>query len=265
MDLPALKPSVLPANAPSTAPTEMREAARQFEGLFTSMLLKSMRDATPKSDLFGSDQQAFYQDMFDQQLAMHLAAGQGIGLAEQLVQQLMRAPGSASAGAPAPGSREAFIAAVRPAAEKAAARLGVDADAIVAQAALETGWGRAVPRNADGSSSHNLFGIKASGSWNGASAEAGTREYVEGVARNGRARFRSYDSLEASVQDYAQLLAGRDRYAAVRNTGADIRAFAEGLQAGGYATDPAYADKLVAVAQRLKSGAMPPLTPQGAV
>ncbi len=263
-------------DARAATPESLRETAKQFEGLFTAMMLKSMRDATPKSDLFGSDQQDFYQDMFDQQLSTQISQGKGLGLADMLVQQLMRtaavAP-AANAAAPAtpvaaawpPAGKAEFIAAVRPAAERVGAQLGVDPDALVAQAALETGWGRAVPRNADGSCSWNLFGIKAGASWQGSSTLSATQEFRDGAMRREDARFRSYGSIDECLQDYAALVGSKPRYATALNTGSDVRAFATGLQKGGYATDPDYVNKLAGLAAQLKSGAPGPIAQLGAV
>lgn len=263
----------------------IRETARQFESLFTGMLLKSMRAATPNDSLMGSDQQDFYQDMFDQQMATHLSHGKGLGLADMLVQQLMRnagdgaavaapkavpaaaavvkpsaapvaAPAAAASTVPAaiawpPASRQDFINALMPAATEAGRKLGVDPKSLVAHAALETGWGKSMPRNADGSCSFNLFGIKAGSSWSGPRAQAGTVEFTNGVARKQTAAFRSYSSPQACLEDYAALLASKPRFGAALGTGADATAFAAGLQSGGYATDPNYVGKFGAVARQL--------------
>ena len=263
-------------DARAATPESLRETAKQFEGLFTAMMLKSMRDATPKSDLFGSDQQDFYQDMFDQQLSTQISQGKGLGLADMLVQQLMRTNAAAPAmpAAPAgpasattwpPATKADFISAVRPAAERVGAQLGVDPDALVAQAALETGWGRAVPLNADGSSSWNLFGIKAGSSWQGGSTLSSTQEFRAGAMQREDARFRSYGSIDECLQDYATLVGSKPRYATALNTGSDVRAFASGLQKGGYATDPDYVNKLAGLAAQLKSGEAGPISRLGAV
>jgi peptidoglycan hydrolase FlgJ len=141
---------------------------------------------------------------------------------------------------------------IGPAAEKAGRELGIDPRAIIAQAALETGWGRSTPgQNSSAGPSHNLFGIKAGASWNGASVDAATHEYTDGVARGETARFRAYEDAQASVSDYVSLLRDNPRYAAALNTGGDVRAFATALQRGGYATDPDYANKLVGVARQV--------------
>jgi flagellar protein FlgJ len=143
-------------------------------------------------------------------------------------------------------SPEAFVRSIWPHAVATAHKLGVSAKALVAQAALETGWGRRLVGH-DGNTSHNLFGIKASGSWNGARVSAATHEYVGGVRQAQRADFRGYGSTAESFADFAHLLSGA-RYAAARGTGNDAHRFASALQHAGYATDPRYADKITAIA-----------------
>ena len=259
-------------DARAQTPAAIKETAKQFESLFTSMLLKSMRAATPKDSLSGSDQQGFYQDMFDQQIATQISRGKGLGLADMLVQQLMRnsasavaAPAAPAVVAPAaaeppttlawpPASKADFVQALLPAATAAGQKLGVDPQTLIAHAALETGWGKNMPRNADGSCSYNLFGIKAGSSWQGPVANATTTEYVGGVAGRESANFRSYASPEACLNDYASMLASKPRYGAALGTGSDVTAFASGLQRGGYATDPHYASKLSSVARQMQGG-----------
>ena len=248
-------------------PKALREVARQFESIFTKMMLDSMRSASFGDPLFGSDQVEQYQGMMDDQLAVQLSQGKGLGLADMLVRQLQ---GGAGAGAAAAGpsrdtanavtpeQRRDFVDKLLPQATAAARELGVDARAIVAQAALETGWGTHLPADAQGAS-HNYFGIKAGGAWSGASVAADTTEYTAGVAGQERARFRAYGSVAESLEDYVRVLRDNPRYAAALGTGADVRAFATALQRGGYATDPEYASKLVSVAgqvdEQMQAGA----------
>jgi flagellar protein FlgJ len=126
---------------------------------------------------------------------------------------------------------------------------------MLAQAGHESGWGRREIKHADGTSTHNLFGIKAGANWKGAVAEVTTTEYVNGEPRSMVQRFRAYSSHAESFADYAALMKNQPRYQAVRAAGNDPRAFAEGLQRAGYATDPRYADKLssaIATTQRLR-------------
>ncbi|WP_292040055.1 flagellar assembly peptidoglycan hydrolase FlgJ [Massilia sp. UBA6681] len=124
---------------------------------------------------------------------------------------------------------------------------GVPAKFMLGQAALESGWGKRMIRNADGSSSNNLFGIKAGPGWKGKVATAVTTEYVNGVARQKVERFRAYDTPADSFKDYANMLAKNPRYEKVLGSGGDAAAFAHGLQRAGYATDPQYAAKLTRV------------------
>lgn len=144
-------------------------------------------------------------------------------------------------------SPEAFARSIWPHARKAAEELGVPARALVAQAALETGWGRRLVGHDRQVDSHNLFGIKAGGSWRGARVDSATHEFVGGVRVDQRDSFRAYASPGESFADYVDLLS-RDRYAAARGTGGDVRGFATALQRAGYATDPRYADKIAAIA-----------------
>ena len=148
-----------------------------------------------------------------------------------------------------------FIATMLPMAEKAAARLGVEPRFLVAQAALETGWGKSMIRQKDGSNSHNLFGIKATG-WQGASATVTTTEYVNGKATRERAGFRAYDSFEQSFNDYVRLLESNGRYSKaiqVAGTTGDSERFVNELQRAGYATDPQYARKINQIARKVQT------------
>jgi flagellar protein FlgJ len=148
-------------------------------------------------------------------------------------------------------SQQAFVDAMLPLAREAASRLGVAPEVLTAQAALETGWGRAQPRHADGSSSHNLFGIKAGAGWTGEVVQALTTEVEQGRSVQRREPFRSYADPAQSFQDLARLVSGSPRYQAALGSGADAHAYGQALQRGGYATDPAYADKLAQLAGRI--------------
>jgi flagellar protein FlgJ len=227
----------------------IREAARQFESLFTNMMLKAMREASAGESLGDSEQVQFYQDMFDQQLSVQLAKGDGMGLATRLMEQLNR---DSAARAPVNEVSQAdFVQQIRPLAEQAAQRLGVAPEAVIAQAALETGWGRHMPVDAQGNGL-NFFGIKAGSSWQGDQLSAMTREVTQGQAQNMVQNFRSYDTAAAGVNDYVSLVGGSPRYSAALNTGNDVRAFATALKEGGYATDPDYVNKLVATAHSVR-------------
>jgi flagellar protein FlgJ len=257
--------AALRRGAQQNDPKVLREAAKQFESMFTKMMLDSMRKASFGDPMFGSDQGDMYQGMMDDQMAVQLSHGKGLGLADMLIRQLSHGagPGSAQTEAPAgnvvdDARKQRFIEQVMPHAQAAARELGVDPRALVAQAALETGWGTSQPADAGGPS-HNLFGIKAGASWQGASVASDTTEYSSGGPGTENARFRSYEDIAGSVADYVRVLKESPRYAPALNTGTDVRAFATALQKGGYATDPEYANKLVAVAERL--GLAAPVTP----
>lgn len=154
-----------------------------------------------------------------------------------------QAAGAAMSDADLPLSAREFVGRVWPHAVEASRSTGISPQFLVAHAALESGWGRNEIRQSDGSASHNLFGIKAGKSWNGSSVEAATTEYVGGEAQSTVERFRSYGSYEEAFRDYANLLRNNPRYGGVIGS-QDGAEFAKGLQRAGYATDPAYADKL---------------------
>lgn len=244
-------------------PAVLREVAGQFEALFIQTILKNMREASLGDPLMGdSNQFEMYQGMMDQQLALEMSSGRGVGLADMLVRQLSGSEAlpaepqaaaqplttpMASAPAPAWADAESFARDVWPHAERVARRLNVPTEAIVAQAALETGWGAHVPQRRDGSSSFNLFGIKAGQNWSGSSVTKPTMEFENGLPKPQLANFRAYDDVAATFDDYSELLLGNPRYADVRNHGGDVTAFAEALQSSGYATDPAYAEKIQSI------------------
>lgn len=148
-------------------------------------------------------------------------------------------------------SQQAFVDSVRPWANAAAQRLGVSPDIIAAQAALETGWGARPIRGADGSDSHNLFSIKAGPGWKGETTEIMTTEFEGGIAVKRREKFRSYADKGEAFSDFARLIASNPRYQSALNAGGDVRAYAQALARGGYATDPAYVDKLVRVSAQI--------------
>lgn len=253
-----------------------REVAKQFESLFVQQMLKSMRAATPQSEggVFGGQQEQQYLELFDRQLSMSVSQGQGLGLAPMIERQLRANMGlpeeqppqlnrsldgytprpslaAKAVEAPAVGdkgplwqSAQEFVQEVWEAADRTAKRLGVPTKALVAQAALETGWGQHVIRRGDGGSSNNLFNIKAHNSWQGDSVKVPTLEYRDGVAAKELASFRAYRSLEESFDDYANFLEQNPRYRRALEAGDDPERYVEELQRAGYATDPAYADKI---------------------
>lgn len=334
--------------------------AKQFEGLFVQMMLKSMRQAALVDPSQHSQYLDFYQEMFDQQLAQNLSAAGGIGLAESLLQNLngpsgrqnsaangqglplnlppelssprqifelkaqtqnpamfaldanipatplTRATANPAAQAPAevpevaaqaqtsrlpakvyaltgaaqplevelPSVRntataqafalgeaqsrvldqqpqasdwqspQQFVAALWPAAQTVAPQLGVKPEVLIAQSVLETGWGQHSMRHDDGRQAFALFGIKADSRWSGAAVERVTTEFRNGRSQQEVASFRAYDSLHAALQDYADFIQTSPRYAKALQQADDPQAYLRELQNAGYATDPAYAQKI---------------------
>jgi flagellar protein FlgJ len=239
----------LRAQAKADPDKALKQAAAQFESLFMQMLLKSMRQTLPQQGPFDNDTTRTYTALLDQQLSQGLS-GKGLGLAEAMARQLARASGAGAAHAAAqPGDAGAFAERMRPHAEAASQATGVPAPFILGQAALESGWGaREIP------GSHNLFGIKAGAGWSGATVEAATTEYEGGEPVKRVEKFRAYGSYAEGFADYARLLAANPRYAAALEHGGDASAFAQGLAQGGYATDPAYAEKLTRVINSTRLG-----------
>ena len=250
----------------------IRETAKQFEALFMQQLMKSMREATVGKGMLDNEGTKLGTEMLDSQYALKMTGLPG-GLTDAIARQLERQMGTGSVAAriaPASGgvpdastlapatplSRKQvdFVQQHGAAARAAEAQSGIPAAFMIGQAAHESGWGRQEIRNADGSSAKNLFGIKAGAGWNGPVAEITTTEYVDGVAQKVTAKFRAYASYEESFRDCARMLKDSPRYAAVAAqaaqgaaSAASAAGFAQGLQRAGYATDPAYADKLARV------------------
>ena len=204
-----------------------------------------------------------YQDMFDKQVALTISQHQDLGIGAMLKRQLSggkpATPAGAAAQPPAPAGAQTSAAAAAPVAaqspgefvnqvmptiRRAASALGLNPLGLLAQAALETGWGQRMPRTADGSPSFNMFGIKAGESWTGARATADTMEFSNGVATPRRTAFRAYGSIEDSVNDFANLLRNSPRYRDAVAAGSDTQAYVDGIGKSGYATDPEYASKL---------------------
>jgi flagellar protein FlgJ len=272
-----------------------REVAKQFESIFMNEIMKGMRATTLSSGMLDNASTTMGTEMLDQQFANQLSGRPG-GLSDAIMKQLDKQMGLSPGPIPATGSANntpaplsatpaatripqagaaGFVQQHSKAASDAEAATGVPAAFMVSQAALETGWGRKEIRNADGTPSHNLFGIKAGANWKGATTEVTTTEYVNGKAQKGVASFRAYNSYAESFADYAKLMKESPRYrnavaqarsatsaAGARSTGTAGNAgnasrpvttasaaagFAQGLQKAGYATDPAYADKLTRV------------------
>lgn len=263
-------------------------AAKQFESIFTSMLFKSMRDANSsfKSDMLNSQNEQFYRQMQDDQMASELSASGSLGLADMIVAQLSagqasdatedkvrsegfdtslerpqysgrsedKAPEVQSASAvkqPASfDSPESFVTSMKPYAEKAASALGVDSSLLLAQAALETGWGSKMIKNSLGNS-NNLFNIKADRSWKGDKVATQTLEFHGKTAVKESASFRSYSNFEDSFNDYVKFLNENPRYETALQHQGNSENFIKGIHQAGYATDPNYADKVLRVKAKI--------------
>ena len=263
----------LKANAGRDPKAAIRETAKQFEALFMQQIMKSMREATMSSGMLDNEGTKLGSEMLDSQYATKMTGLPG-GLTDAIARQLERQMGVGSAqppAAPAAASGAAagaatgnglplsqkqtdFIQLHGGSAKGAELQSGIPAAFMIGQAAHESGWGKREIKNADGSSAHNLFGIKAGAGWNGKVAEITTTEYVDGAAQKVTAKFRAYGSYEESFRDYARMLKESPRYAEVAQQAAQAPAsaasaagFAQGLQKAGYATDPGYADKLARV------------------
>jgi flagellar protein FlgJ len=243
------------------SPQAINAVAQQVEALFLQMMLKSMRDASA-ADATDSNEMGMYQDMFDKQVALSISQHADLGIGRLLKRQL-EGRSNAAGGALKIGSSEnapvmpsslptaaiahtpaEFVNRMMPSIRKAALSLGLDPKGMLAQAALETGWGQRMPRNGDGSPSYNLFGIKAGDEWPGPKTAADTVEVINGVAVQRRTSFRAYGSIEESVNDFANLLRNSPRYRDVIAAGGDAGAYADSMGKAGYATDPEYGNKL---------------------
>ncbi|QUM77596.1 flagellar assembly peptidoglycan hydrolase FlgJ [Moritella sp. 24] len=291
--------------------TALKDVAKQFESLFTNMLMKSMREANAAFETdspMNNNYTQFYRDMQDKQMAADMSQSGSLGLADVIVKQLSNNSGNympassldgdtnplqnikaenASAatnkeitedkdnttvpaidedGNPITDDKQAaalpkaetarkmqfdspadFVASLAPFADSVAKRLNVSPDVLLAQAALETGWGKKVSTDNKGDSSHNLFNIKADKRWEGPTASVGTLEFTDGVAKREKHQFRSYQDFQSSFNDFADFLQSGDRYSDALRNSADSAQFLNGLQNAGYATDPNYAAKIQSV------------------
>lgn len=276
----------------SNAEGVKQEIAEQFQSMLMQMMLKSMRDANKafESGLFGTDQMDFYQDMFDKQLSLSMAAGhnefteaikQSIsnhgaplptspfveqeGIRHQQAQMINQAPvipmdNKAIINEQRNQTRDQvtldnhifscpkeFVQKIWPMAKKAASLIGIDPKLLVAQAALETNWGKNIIAHDNRQSSHNLFNIKATADWHAPRVRKDTLEQKDGILVKQSAEFRSYATLLDSFKDYISFLKTNDRYADTLKSTANPEAFVQGLQKAGYATDQNYADKILKI------------------
>ncbi len=256
----------------------IRETARQFETLFMQEVMKSMRASTLSSGMLDNSATQLGTEMLDTQFAGKMAGLPG-GLSEAIQKQLARQMGiqdlspesvkkasqtTLAQALPAlatkgiPNHVQGFIQQHDASAKAASAATGIPASFMVAQAAHESGWGKREITGADGTKSHNLFGIKATPGWTGKTVDVKTTEVINGQAVKVTAKFRAYGSYDEAFKDYARLLSSNDRYAKVvaQAQSGNAAGFARGLQQAGYATDPAYAEKIaktIHTTQRVQS------------
>ncbi|RFU47509.1 flagellar assembly peptidoglycan hydrolase FlgJ [Paraburkholderia sp. DHOC27] len=271
----------------------VKMAAKQFDASFITMMLKSMRDATPQDGPLDSRDGAQFTSMMDEQMAQQMSQ-KGIGVADAMLKQLMNNSGmqtgdagagnnaalnalaKAYANPQANGSLasgigysrnsaltpplhgdgssinvDAFVDKLAASAQAASETTGVPARFIIGQAALESGWGKREIMKANGETSHNVFGIKATKDWTGKTVSTVTTEYRDGKPQRVVEKFRAYDSYGEAMNDYAQMLKNNPRYAQVLNGSHDAASFATGMQRAGYATDPHYAKKLMSIMERM--------------
>ncbi|ABE50229.1 flagellar assembly peptidoglycan hydrolase FlgJ [Methylobacillus flagellatus] len=262
--------------ARDNSPESIKAAAVQFEALMINMMLKSMRDATPKESMFDSEQSRTFLSMLDQQLSQQMAA-RGTGLADMLARQLQGRltsvppealdslagspehpplnPGLAAGNTsqPLPTNAHEFVQQMRRHAEAASQDSGIPAHLMLGQAALETGWGKRQITGTDGTASHNLFGIKAGPSWKGKTVEALTTEYINGMPQKRIETFRAYDSYADSFRDFANMMRNNPRYGNVMENTGSAASYAQAMQEAGYATDPQYASKLRRVIENISA------------
>jgi peptidoglycan hydrolase FlgJ len=266
-------------------PAALDEAAVQFEALMIATMLASARAAGGGEGILDSETTEQYLDLMDRQVALEVARNGGFGLSKWLAEGV-RAEGAVpatvenSAEAPLellpstarsgalpfglqsssrqvsrraareafdPETPAAFVETVLPHARRAAEKLGVPAGVLVAQAALETGWGRGAPKFSDGRPAYNVFGIKADAGWKGGKVTRTTLEYVDGAAERRREQFRAYSSLTESFDDYVDLIQSSPRYAPALTAAADPEHYVRALVEAGYATDPRYGNKWLAI------------------
>jgi len=279
----------------------IREVANQFESMFASMLIKSMRQANEAFETespFNNQQTKFYTDMQDKQLALDISRHGTLGLADALVRQLDPTSIQRPSDIPADqltmpnfkdttsfplkedkkepafnqpdrlqkrdnnklnsdqvfsksvaditdfSSPESFIQTLLPYAKQAAKALGVSPEVMIAQSALETGWGQKMIQKSDQQSSFNLFNIKSHQDWEGESVNKSSLEVEDGVGVQRRSSFRVYQNLQDSFKDYTDFIKSNQRYEQALQQSADPERYIEALQQAGYATDPQYAEKI---------------------
>ncbi len=256
----------LKLEAKTDARKALPEVAKQFEAIFLQAMLKSMRMGQhflDESSPFSGKNQATFQDMLDAQYASSIADTRGIGLAQMMEKQLENTipvsaeqPENKSEIAVLPKefqetsaspTIDGFIKSIWPLAQQAASAIGLDPKILVAQAALETGWGKFMAKDGEGASSNNLFNIKASPHAAENAVEVQTTEYIANTPIKMNASFRKYASLEQSFDDYVSLIKNSDRYQSAVSNAASPERYVNELHKAGYATDPSYGSKILKI------------------
>jgi len=308
--------SGLKAQAREDQDKALPEVARQFESIFISMMIKSMRQDGMEDPLLDSSSTDTFRGMYDQQMSIELSKGDGIGIAESIVRQLSKnktmSPEAiqelhSKSELPLPqakifpdyyGGKELplanivennkettqneniskalleinkkrnemvkeqnsqtidrnltfespqdFVNTLWPLAEKSAQKLGIKPEVLLSQAALETGWGKAIIKNSQGTS-FNLFNIKADKRWDGDKIAKISLEYEQGTPVNRKSYFRAYDNLQQSFDDYVKFIQNNPRYQKALENVSDSERYLHDIQKAGYATDPEYANKILRV------------------
>jgi peptidoglycan hydrolase FlgJ len=269
----------LPGSVKKDDPAALQKAAEHFESLFIDMWLKSAREANQvfgKDNFMNSSEMTAHQEMLDHEMAAHLSKQGGIGLAPIIVAQLSGKPtpmnpqdtrpiaGAAPAAVPSEktvqagrktafSSPEEFVQKLKPIVASVLSGSGLPVDAVLGQAALETGWGRAVIADTQGQLSHNLFGIKDHAKGED-SVAIHSKEFEHGRWVNKQDNFRAYPDWAASVKDYVSTITQSPRYAHLLEKVDDALSYLSGLQDAGYATDPNYAEKIASLIPRVENG-----------
>lgn len=271
--------SALRQQAKNDPQATLRQVANHFESLYMKMMLKSMRQASLGDPIFDSNNSSMYRDMYDSQIALQLSQQNGIGIADMLVKQLQGNVGGSVADKQSEkllpeainldtslsenilqkmtksdpvhfSSHADFVKTLMPYAEEVTEDMEITPQILIAQAALETGWGQHVQKLPNGKSSYNVFNIKADSRWSGDTLKVNTLEYRDGVAQQERASFRVYSSYQESFRDYVNFIKTNPRYEVALAVVSDPEGYAKELQHAGYATDPHYADKVIDIYQR---------------
>lgn len=263
--------SELKLQAKNDAKDALPAVAKQFEGIFLQSMLKSMRMGQhflDESSPFKGKNETTFQEMLDGQYANDIAGSKGIGLADMLVKQLQNTVGNNKKEdglamiSPVSGTLKTeptvtkaapsttvddFVKELWPKAKQAASMMGLDPKILMAQAALETGWGKFIAKDADGTSSNNLFNIKSSSASAAESVKIKTTEYIADTPVKMTASFRKYPSVEQSFNDYVSLIKGSERYQGALASAGNPEQYVNELHKAGYATDPHYSSKILSI------------------